>query len=108
MHRLFLRLIFREGKRLKRLKLSILQNFNDKCNRKDFAYQDFNVTKEEYFDIIRELDREGLIDNVFYADDEPYSLANVYVTNEGKDFLEKNKLTHKVKKAVEFGMNIIK
>ena len=93
---------------MKKFKLSILQRFNDMEIQKGLNHRDFDVTKEEYFHIIRELDREGLIKNVFYADNEPYDLTGVYVTNEGKDFLEENKPINKVKKFISSVVGILK
>lgn len=53
-----------------------------------FTSQDFAVSEEEYYDIIRLADREGFVINVFFADDIPYDYSSIELTMKGIEFLE--------------------
>ena len=52
--------------------------------------QDFAVSDEEFYNIIRLADREGFVINVLYADDIPYEYSLIELTMKGIEFLEQN------------------
>lgn len=61
-----------------------------KGERFTLTSQDFAVSDEEYYDIIRLADREDFVINVFYADDIPYDYSLIELTMKGIEFLEQN------------------
>ena len=57
----------------------------------NFNHADFgdHISEEEFFNIIRLVDQENYITNIYYADDIPH-YKNVKLTMKGIEFLEEN------------------
>ncbi|NLL22000.1 MAG: hypothetical protein GX263_09730 [Firmicutes bacterium] len=77
--------------RTKKLLYAFLKEV-EKSKGKGFTLtnQDFGISEEEYYDIIRLAHREGFIINVFYADNIPYDYSLIELTMKGIEFIEQN------------------
>ncbi|MNK97492.1 YjcQ protein [compost metagenome] len=80
----------------KKIAFAILKEI-EKGN-KAYDEESFGVTPEEFSDGFRYLIRNGLADNVLFADDKAYWYTGATVTKAGQDFLKENSAWNKAYK----------
>ncbi|WP_404403831.1 YjcQ family protein [Jeotgalibacillus malaysiensis] len=82
-----------------KLRYAILKEFDN--GNKNISDADFPVEQNEFDEAVRFLGREGYIRGVGYADNRPYFLQAVHVTEKGEKYLSENSAWSKVYKGIK-------
>lgn len=72
-----------------KLKYAILKRVDD--NKKEFDHTTFGISKEQFDDEMRYLQRNRYVGGILFADDEAYSYQHtIYIEPKGEVFLKEN------------------